>query len=145
MSMDLFATRVIRSPAPEVARFFFDASNNPKWQRGMRRCEWVDSEPIDVGSEYVQEAVFMGRTITSRFEVTEYTPGASISIRTVESTFPIAVTRTVEPIHDTSCRVTAKISGGPGGIFSLAAPLIRRMAQRSVDRDYDRLAARFNS
>lgn len=145
MSMDLFATRVIRSPAPEVAHFFFDASNNPKWQKGMRRCEWVDSGPIDVGSEYVQEAVFMGRTITSRFEVTEYTPGASISIRTIESTFPIAVTRTVEPIDDTSCRVTAQISGGPGGVFSLAAPLIRRMAQRSVDRDYDLLAARFNS
>ena len=143
--MDLFATRVIPAPAPEVAEFFFDASNNPKWQKGMRRCEWVDSGPIDVGSEYVQEAVFMGRTITSRFEVTECTPGASISIRTIESTFPIAVTRTVDPIDDTSCRVTAKISGGPGGIFSLATPLVRRMAQRSVDADYDRLAERFES
>ena len=139
--MDLHATRVINRPAAEVADFFFDATNNPVWQKGMRRCEWETPGPISVGSTYLQEASFLGRTITSRFEVTEHTPGESITIRTIESTFPIAVTRTVETIGPTTCRLTARISGGPGGIFALAAPLIRRLAQRSVDADYDRLVS----
>ncbi|MFO7549204.1 MAG: SRPBCC family protein [Acidimicrobiia bacterium] len=143
--MDLFATRVIDRPADEVAGFFFDAANNPTWQRGMRRCEWVTPGPIGVGSVYVQEASFLGRTISSRFEVTEHSPGRSITIRTVESTFPIQVTRTVEPVDTESCRVTARISGGPGGVWRLFSPVIRRLAQRSVDRDYDRLVARFRS
>ncbi len=141
--MELFATRLIERPAAEVADFFFDATNNPTWQRGMRRCEWVTPGPIGVGSTYVQEASFLGRTISSRFEVTEHTPGRSITIRTIESTFPIEVTRTVEPIDAASSRVTARISGGPGGVFRLFGPLIRRLAQRSVDADYDRLVARF--
>lgn len=142
--MDLYATRVISRPSSEVAEFFFDASNNPTWQTGMRRCEWETPGPIGVGSTYRQVASFLGRSITSRFEVTEHTPGESITIRTIESTFPIAVTRTVESIGPTKSRVTARISGGPGGVFALAAPLIRRVAQRSVDADYDRLVAHFS-
>ena len=142
--MDLHATRVISRPASEVAEFFFDAANNPKWQKGMRLCEWEDPGPIGLGSTYRQVASFLGRPITSRFEVTEHTPGESITIRTIESTFPIAVTRTVQSISPTTSRVTAHISGGPGGILSLAAPLIRRAAQRSVDADYDRLVAHFS-
>jgi hypothetical protein len=137
--VELFATRVVERPAGEVADFFFDAANNPRWQNGMRRCEWITPGPIAVGSTYLQEASFMGRTISSRFEVTEHTPGRSITIRTIESTFPIEVTRTVDSIDPASCRVTARISGGPGGVFRLFSPVIRRIAQRSVDRDYDRL------
>lgn len=143
--MKLFAERVINRPSREVAEFFFDAANNPTWQKGMRRCEWIDPGPIAVGSVYLQEAMFMGKTITSRFEVTEYTPGHSITIRTIESTFPIEVTRTVESIDEATCRITARISGGPGGAFKLVAPLIRRLAQRSVDADYDRLVAHFSA
>lgn len=139
--MELSATRVIDRPAGLVAELFFDAANNPRWQSGMRRCEWDEPGPIAVGSSYLQEASFMGRTITSRFEVTEHSPGRSITIRTTESTFPIEVTRTVESIDEQSCRVIARISGGPGGILELFSPVIRRVAQRSVDRDYDRLVA----
>jgi len=145
MTVELSASRAIDRPAQQVAEFFFDAGNNPKWQSGMRSCEWVDPGPIGVGSVYVQEASFMGRTITSRFEVTEHTPGRSITIRTIESTFPIQVTRTVEPIDERSCRVAARITGGPGGVFRLFSPVIRRLAQRSVDRDYDRLVALLTS
>jgi hypothetical protein len=139
--MQMHADRVINRRAEEVAGFFFDAANNPRWQSGMVRCEWETPPPITVGSTYLQEARFMGRTIRSRFEVTEYTPDRSIAIETIESTFPIQVTRTVAPIDDASCRVHARISGGPGGLLKLIAPLTNRLAQRSVDRDYDRLVA----
>ena len=139
--MQLSAERRIQRPASEVAEFFFNSSNNPRWQKGMRRCEWETPPPIAVGSTYLQEASFVGRTISSRFEVTEYTPGQSITIDTIESTFPITVTRLVEPIDSRSCRVMAEISGGPGGIMKLLAPVTQRLAQRSVDADYDRLVA----
>jgi hypothetical protein len=35
--------------------------------------------------------------------------------------------------------VTAEISGEPGGFFGMIGPALRRLAQRSVDADYDRL------
>ena len=137
--MRLHAERVISRPAAEVAEFFFDASHNPEWQKGMRVCEWETPPPIEVGSVYRQEASFMGRPVHSRFRVTDHTPGRSITIETIESTFPITVTRTVEPVDDSTCRVRAEILGTPTGLMGLIAPLTRRLAQRSVDADYDRL------
>jgi hypothetical protein len=139
VTMRLRAERVVPRPADDVARFFFDMANNTKWQRGMRRCEWETPPPVGVGSIYMQEASFLGRTITSRFVVIAHEPGRSITIDTIEGTFPIRVTRKVEPIDADSCRVTADISGGPRGLLGLLAPLTHRLAQRSVDADYDRL------
>lgn len=138
--MRLTARRHIARPAQEVFAFFADASNNPKWQEGMVCCEWTSEPPIAVGSTYEQRARFMGRQVMSSFVVSDYEPGRRIAIETTKSTFPIEVVRTVEPIDESSCRVTADISGGPDNwFFRLVGPLIQRRAQKSVDADYDRL------
>ena len=138
--MELNATRIVKRPADDVFTFFADASNNPRWQDGMRSCVWLTDPPIGVGARYEQRAKFMGWSVISVFEVTGYEPGRMIHIETIKSTFPIQVTRLVEPIDDTSCRVTANISGGPqAGLMKWMEPLIGRNAQKSVDSDYDRL------
>lgn len=138
--MRLTAHRHIARPAQEVFAFFADASNNPKWQDGMVSCEWTSEPPIAVGSTYEQRARFMGRRVMSSFVVTDYEPGRRIAIQTTKSTFPIEVVRTVEPIDESSCRVTADISGGPDNwFFGLVGPIIQERAQKSVTADYDRL------
>ena len=138
--MRLTATREISRPAGEVFDFFADASNNPKWQNGMVSCEWTSDGALGVGSIYRQKARFMGREVASVFEVIRFEPGRLIEIETIESTFPIHVIRTVEPIDDSSCRVSAEISGGSEkGLMKWLEPLMTGRAQKSVDSDYDRL------
>lgn len=138
--MQMSAERTIGRPADEVFEYFADASNNPAWQNGMLSCEWVTEPPAGVGSRYRQHAKFAGRDVISIFEVTDYEPGRRIRIETIESTFPIQVTRTVEPDGDDRCIVRASITGGPSVPWPISV-LARRMAQRSVDADYDRLKA----
>lgn len=125
--------------ADEVFAFLSDSANNPTWQAGMRRCVWTTPPPIDVGSRYEQEARFLGRTIRSSFEVTAYEPGRSVRIETIEGSFPITVTRSVEPVDHGRTLVRARIEGDASGFFRIAEPLLRRMVQRSVDGDYARL------
>lgn len=129
----------IDRPADEVFAYVADASNNPQWQDGMVDCRWVTEPPIGVGSVYEQEARMLGRPITSTFEVVAFEPGRSISIETIESTFPIAVTRSVEPLDGDRCRVSAVVRGDASGVFRLGEPLMKRMVQRSVRGDYRRL------
>lgn len=138
--MRISVERRIGRPADEVFEYFADASNNPAWQRGMQSCDWITAAPIGLDSRYRQHARFAGRDVISVFEVTEYVAGHRIRIETVESSFPIQVTRTVEPDGDAACIVRASITGGPKVPWPFSM-LARCMAQRAVESDYDRLQA----
>lgn len=138
--MDITSSVDIDRPAAEVFDYVADFANNPTWQGGMKRCTWLTEPPIGVGSRYEQEAAMMGRPIVSTFEVTGFEPGRSISIATIESTFPIRVTRTVEELADGRSRVTAHVGGGPTGpLARVGTPLMKKLVKRSVDGDYARL------
>lgn len=131
----------IARPIDVVFLYLADPVNNPAWQQGMQRCAWRTDGPIAVGSIYEQHATMMGRDIESVFEVTAWQDAGderSISIATIESTFPIQVTRTVVANGD-GCTASAIVRGDASGVFKLAEPLMRRMVQRSVRGDYDRL------
>lgn len=120
-----------------------DFSRNPDWQGGMTSCRWLTPPPVAVGSRYQQEARFLGRTIATTFEVValdepDEQGRASITIDSIASTFPLQVTRTVEPgAH--GCHVGARVAGQPSGWTGWLGPVLRPMVQRSVDADYRRL------
>ena len=141
--MDIHVERTIDAPAEEVAPFFFDASNNLVWQSGMKSCEWTSEPPIAVGSTYEQVAEFRNKPVVSTFEVTEYEPGKRIRIESTKSTFPIQVTRSVEPVDEESCIVRAHVAGQPGGIIKLLSRIGERLARNSIEADYNRLVEHF--
>ena len=135
MSVDFEHTIEISKPADEVFAFVSDFSNNPSWQGGMRSCAWTSEERGVVGATYKQEARFLGRKIETHFRVAEVVPGRSISIESTQSTFPIQVTRRVEPLSERRCRVTAHVRGQPTGVLKLFSGMV----QKSVRKDYDKL------
>ncbi len=138
---DTISSIEIDRPADEVFAFLADMANNPRWQKGQRRCDWTSPPPLAVGSTYDQQARFLGRTIASSFEVTELEPGRRLRIETVGGTMPIDVTRTVEPLSDERSRVTARVRGSAPVPLRLLGPMLDRLVQRSVDADYRRLKA----
>ena len=137
--MELSASVHIPRPSREVFAYLAEPSNNPLWQKGMKRCEWVTPGSIAVGSQYRQEASFLGRAVISVFQVVEFTEGESITFETIESTFPIKVRRWVEERSD-GCLVSAVIEGGPR-VPRFLQGIVNGIAQRSVTKDYARLAA----
>lgn len=129
----------IDRPADEVFSFLADWTNNPAWQQGQVSCVTTSEGPIGVGSTYHQVATMMGRTIESDFEVVAHEPGRMIRITTTGGSFPITVERRVEPRGPSACTASAHVSGDPSRFFALATPLLRRMVERSVRGDYERL------
>jgi uncharacterized membrane protein len=136
---DITSSIEIDRPADEVFAFLADMANNPSWQKGQQRCAWTSPPPLAVGSTYDQEARFLGRTITSSFEVTELEPGRRIRIETVGGPMAIDVTRTAEPLTEKRSRVTARVRGSAPGPLRLLGPLLDRIVRRNVDADYRRL------
>ncbi len=138
---DITTTAEIERPATVVFDFVADMANNPQWQQGQQRCEWTSEPPHGIGSTYDQEARFLGKTITSSFEVTEFESGRLIRIVSTAGTMPIDVTRTVEVLGDQRCQVSARVQGDPPRVFRLLGPLLDKMVSRNVAKDYERLKA----
>lgn len=138
--IEVKTTVLIACPPDVVFTFLSDFSNNPLWQNGMKVCRWTSEPPLRIGSTYDQEAEFLGRPVLSKFEVIDYEPGRMVKGTTTESTFPITFTRIVAA-EGSGSRVSAIIEGSASGIYKLAEPIMRRMVQRSVEQDYQRLKA----
>jgi uncharacterized protein YndB with AHSA1/START domain len=127
-------------PGPEVFAYLENAENNPRWIPNMRECAWTTPAPIATGSRYEQRSRFLGRDIRTSFEVTEHQPGHLIAIVSREgSSFPIEVTRMVEPRGDGACHVIETTAGDASGFFAIATPLLRPIVARNVRRDYRNL------
>ena len=129
----------IRRSPEEVFAYLSNFENNPKWQSGMVSAKFTSPGPLGIGSTYSQEARFLGRPVLSEFEVLEYEPGRRVKITSTSGTFPITVTRFVEPDEDGGSRVSAVVEGDASGVYRLAEPILKSMVQRSVQGDYERL------
>lgn len=130
----------IKRPAADVFAYLDEVENNPAWLRGMRSCTWTTPPPRGVGSRYDQVAAFLGKEIRTTFEVTAHEPGRLVTITSLEgSSFPLTVTRLVEPTGDASCRVTETVESDPSGFYRVATPLLRLMVRRNINRDYGSL------
>ena len=129
----------IGQPAGEVFDFVAEFPNNPRWQRGMRTCRWTSPPPHGVGSTYEQEARFLGKDVRNVFRVTAWEPGRRVSFESTRGTFPIAVTRTVEPLGPSRSRFTEDVEGDARGFYRVAEPLLGLMVKGSVKRDLPRL------
>jgi uncharacterized membrane protein len=130
----------IDRPAAEVFEYLEEVENNPRWLSGMRSARWTSRPPVRVGSTYEQVSQFLGREICTSFEVTRHDPGRLVTIESREgSSFPIKVTRMVEPDARGCARVTELVDGDPRGFYTLATPLLKRLVERTIRRDYGTL------
>ena len=128
----------INVPAAEAFAYVADFSNNAAWQSGIQSTDWTSPAPIRVGSTYNQIAEYR-ETVTS-YEITAIEPGHSITTESRSgATFPITVTRSVVPLGESRCRITADLVGQPGGFRRMVKPLLVRVVRRSIESDYRRL------
>jgi hypothetical protein len=126
----------IERPGSEVFEFVSEFPNNPKWQRGQVACIWTSDPPLRVGSTYDQHARFLGKDLVNRFEVVELDPGHRVKFTSRGGTFPLTITRTVEPLGEQRCRFTEAVEGDPSGVYRIAEPLLRLMVKRTIARDF---------
>jgi len=135
MSVDVMATIVIERPIGDVSAFAGDPSNAPAWYRRISSAEWETDPPITLGSRIAFRARFLGRDLAYVYEVTEYSPGEQVAMRTTEGPFPMATTYTWRPIGPDKTHMTLRNHGEPSGFARLTAPLMARAMRRAMNQD----------
>jgi len=130
----------IERPAEVVWEYLENAEHNPEWLSNMRSARWTTEPPIAVGSRYDQLARFLGKDVRTSFEVSALEPGRSITISSLPgSSFPIRITRQLEPLGPQRTRVRETAEGDSGGFYRVAEPLMRPIVRRNIVRAYRRL------
>ncbi|MBF0705718.1 SRPBCC family protein [Alkalihalobacillus hwajinpoensis] len=128
---------LIERPPEVVFNYITNFENNPDWQSGMVSAKFTNGV-LREGATYDQVAKFLGKEIKTTFIVRQYNPYHKIQIESVDSTFPIKVTREVQ-VAGEGCVVKAVVEGNPGRLFSLARPVLSKLVQRSIEKDYAHL------
>jgi uncharacterized membrane protein len=130
----------IERPAEVVWEYMENAEHNPEWLSNMRSARWTTESPIGVGSRYEQMVRFLGKDVRTSFEVTALDPGRSITISSLPgSSFPIRITREVQPLDPRRTRVRETAEGDSSGFYRVAEPLMRPIVRRNIAGAYRRL------
>ena len=135
MIVDVAATTVIERPIDDVAAFAGDPSNAPKWYRRISTAEWETEPPMALGSRIRFRARFLGRDLPYTHEITEYTPGEQVAMRTTEGPFPMSTTYQWRRVGDRVTHMTLRNHGEPTGFSRLAAPLMTVAMRRAMRQD----------
>ncbi len=130
----------IKGPCSVVWEYMENAEHNPEWLQNMQAARWSTQPPIRIGSRYEQIARFLGKEVRTSFEVSQLEAGRRITISSLPgSSFPLRITREVELIGDSRCRVRESAEGDSRGYYRIADPLMRFLVRRNIVRAYRRL------
>jgi uncharacterized membrane protein len=135
MTVDVGATIVIERPIDDVSSYAGDPSNAPLWYRRIMSADWETEPPITLGSRIAFRTRFMGRTLAYTYEVTEYTPGEQVAMRTTAGPFPMSTTYTWRPVGDRVTHMTLRNHGEPAGFSRVIAPLMAIVMRRAMRQD----------
>ncbi len=128
----------IARPREQVAAYASDWRNDPVWIGAVDEARLLTNGDFGVGSQVSRRASFLGREFEYVNEVTSYTPGSRLGMRSVKGPFPMRVTYEFEDA-DGGTRMRIHASGDASGFYRLAGPALNAMVRRGISGDLRRL------
>lgn len=130
---------LINQPIEKVFEFVTTPENDAQWYIGVESRDHTPGEPAGVGSTSQSTMRFLGVEVTVTWEVTEYEPPTKIEVKSIEGPVSIEAEYTFEAITEGQTKVTVEGEADVAGLFSLAEPLVERMAQRQWEASFENL------
>ena len=137
------ACTVVDRPAAEVFAYATDPAYFREWQQGLIEGHLDPPGPAQVGAKCLTTRRIGGanRVVTS--EVTHINPPRTWGVRGIDGPIRATVDVTVEPLTETSSRLTITVDFDGHGIGKLLVPLIvRRQAQKEMPANVEALKRR---
>lgn len=90
----------IDRPVSDVFGYMADLTNISKWQSGLTESKVVTEGPVQVGTAFVEEVRFLGKTVVARCRVTEFEPGRRMRYEGTSDVFDFDGAFSFEPAGD---------------------------------------------
>lgn len=130
---------LVNQSIEKVFEFVTRPENDAQWYIGVESRDHTPGEPAGVGSTSQSEIRFLGIPMTVTWEVTEYEVPKKISVKSIEGPVSVKAAYKFETVGEGQTKVSVSGEAEVGGIFSVAEPLVERMAQRQWDASFENL------
>ena len=129
---------VIDKPVDQVWTFVHDPAKDPLWQTTLLESEQLTEGSIGVGTKVREVRNFLGRRVEMAWEITEYEPHRSSTIRAVSGPVPLSGGYALEPV-DGGTKLTVVGELEAHGLFRLAEPVFARITARELEANLGHL------
>jgi uncharacterized protein YndB with AHSA1/START domain len=129
----------INRPAEEVFAYVDHVDRHNEWQDQLVSTTIETDGPVRVGTRVVERRNVPGGARDFPFEITEHDPPRKVSFRGTAGLIRPVGTYTVDPIGESSSRMTSELDLKGHGIGTLFAPLALRQAAKQMPVDHEKL------
>ncbi|HEX3613585.1 MAG TPA: SRPBCC family protein [Sporichthyaceae bacterium] len=136
--VDVTVETTIDRPVSVVAKYAADPTNAVHWWANVSAAAWQGTAGAAVGSKFAFTASHGGRPVECLYEISEFTPGERLVIRTEQGPFPMETTY-AWAATDSGTRMTVRRRGSPGGLGRLLEPLKARGVEAGARDDLSAL------
>ncbi|MBB3108887.1 hypothetical protein FHS18_000939 [Paenibacillus phyllosphaerae] len=136
--VNVFTEIVIRCPRDVTAAYAANPENAPEWYANIDSAEWISGHAVQLGATIAFKAKFLGRELAYVYEISDYTPGERMVMRTADGPFPMETTYTWEDAEE-GTRMTLRNRGNPSGFSAFVSPFMAIMMRRANEKDLRRI------
>jgi uncharacterized protein YndB with AHSA1/START domain len=137
------ASTVVDRPAAQVFTYATDPEHFREWQQGLIDGHLDQPGPPRVGTKCITTRRIGGASRVVTSEVTHIDPPRTWGVRGIDGPIRVTVDVTVEPLTETSSRLTIAVDFDGHGIGKLLVPLIvRRQAGKEMPANVEALKQR---
>ena len=137
------ASTVVDRPAAEVFAYATDPGSFREWQQGLIEGHLDPPGPAQVGTKCVTTRRIGGASRAVTSEVTHIDPPRTWGVQGIDGPIRATVDVTVEPLTESSSRLTIAVDFDGHGIGRLLVPLIvRRQAHKEMPANVEALKRR---
>lgn len=133
--MDYQESITINRPITEVWAFFQEARNDFGWQADLLRQKIINKSPTGVGTTGREKRKSLGE---STWEVTEITHEHKIAYKSTFSLIPYNGAYIFESVEG-GTKFTSGVHLELSGLWKLAAPIVKHLAQKQLVTNLNRL------
>jgi hypothetical protein len=136
----VIASTVVDRPAAQVFAYATDPAYFPEWQQGLIEGHLDPPGPAQVGSKCLTTRRIGGANRVVTAEVTRIDAPRAWGVQGIDGPIRATVDVTVEPLTETSSRLTIAVGFDGHGIGRLLVPLIvRRQARKEMPANVEAL------
>ena len=130
---------LVNQPIEMVFKYVTTPENDAHWYIGVESRDHTPDEPSGVGSTSMSEIRFLGVPMKVVWEVIAYEPPTKINVKTVKGPVSVESGYKFEAVGKNQTKVTVHGEANVGNVFSVADPLVERMAQRQWEASFENL------